>query len=503
MTEIDLKTILINYSDCNNSAYIERDAFFKELTTQALYKSQKDRKWEVWTKRARERFDAELNMLIESGDCSIQKNNGAEYIYMPSFFIERVRSVWSTIEDQEKNIFPGDKKIKIDPPPELLRPVSDHDFIKLLRNPQHEDLPIIQLNFSGNLGSTYFLASFIESRLLDAAISKVRVCLLSKDNRGYCLTRIRSIFPDRFMQANIILDLIVKNPIGCITHMRSGNDGSFLVWIKLCEFIKELYQTDTTAPTEADFAVLQGATIIEVYNNYYSELAAKENEKENLLAELYTKLNDPPYFWTFTEIYKIVGKNGKPVIESIPHEAITDYILKRTYDTGNSAALPPLLVFYDEFKEKCFAKKETVLSAFSALITTSRKTVADKIRTRWFKILKQYRIDNAMRSDMMFETLLIRVIKQIRPFVIILYQDTKLRLLRKEFSSDAADAAFNDKFFMGSELKSLTALYEIDRRNIMKDVKLSLPFWYSMPLLVALIRFFKGININEESEEDE
>ncbi|MDR2509784.1 MAG: hypothetical protein LBC77_03970 [Spirochaetaceae bacterium] len=492
MTETDLQFLLIDYADRNSTAFIERDVFFKELASQALYKAQKDRRWEVWTKRPREKFDIELSALIESGVCSVQKNGGIEYLYMPSFFVERVRSAWEKIDQQVSNIFPSEKKIKISTPPDIIKIYSTTDFIKLLRDPQTSDLPLIQLNFTKTLGSTIMLASFSEARLLDAALSKIRRALMIKEIRGFCLKRMRSVFPDRFMQANTIIDLIVKNPIGCTIYLRGGDENAFMIWIKLCEFIKESAQSETTPPTEADFAVQQAAEIIGVYNSFYRSIAAEKNEKENRLLEMYEHISEPPYFWTLTDIYKITGKNGKPVIDSIRHEEISDFILKRTYDTGDSIVQPPLLVFYDEYKEKCFAKKELVFTAFGALITASRKEIAEAIRRRWHKIIRDYSMEAAMKSDMAFETLLIKEVKSIKPFVLILHQDTKLRLLRKEFSANDNTRDSIEKYFHGGELKSLTALYALNRKNILTDIKLGLPFWYSIPLLVAIIRIFRG-----------
>ncbi|MDR2481814.1 MAG: hypothetical protein LBD07_05970 [Spirochaetaceae bacterium] len=503
MPETDLRSLLMDYANRNDSAYIECGAFIKELSAQALYKSQRNRQWEIWTERPKDRFNGELKLLIKSGVCSIQKRTGAEYVYMPSFFVERVRSAWLNIENQDKEIFPNDKKIRHIPPPELLKTVSVDNFIELLENPQKEDLPIIQLSFSGKLGKTYLLGSFTEVRLLDAAISKIRRCLLNKDNKSFCLKRIGSLFPDRIIQTNTIIDTITKNPISCIRLMRDGDEKTFMIWKKLGEFIKESAHSGSEPLTDTDIAIQQGAEIINVYSSFFMETSIAQNEKSVFLSEIYEKISEEPHFWTFTEIYNIQGKNNSPITESISHEEIRDYILKKTYDNGDDFLLPPFLVFYNEYKEKCLVKKELLFSAFGHLIISSRKNIIEAVEQRWRTILKMYRIEPAMKNDAAFETLLIKIIKRIKPFVLVLHQDTRLPLLKKEMHADSAVNSDIGKYFHGCELRTFSALYELERRSILKNVKISLPFWYSITLFVAILRILKGKSRSDENDETE
>lgn len=491
MHEIDLRSLLVDHADRNGSPFIDREAFFKELSTQALYRAQKDRKWEVWTEHPREKFDSELNALIKAGICSIQKNSGIVYVYMPLFFVERIRALWLDIENQEKFCFPNDSNLKVAPPKELLHTFVCEDLIKQLREPQKGDLPIIMITFSSGMGHTYILSSFTESRLLDAAVAKMRVFLRGSENKTQCLGRIRGVLPDNAMQTGLVIETILKNPISCVTMMRDGDASSFEIWNRICQFVKDTVRPENTQMSDADRAARQGAEIIDVYRRFFQELAEERYERENILRDIYDHMTDPPYFWTFNMIYRIHTIKGKPAIELIHHDEINNYILKRSYDTGDSFVQPPLLVFYDEFKEKCFARKETVFPGFSALIASSRKAVSDMLHKRWYRILRGYNIEAAMKSDLMFETLLIKVLKRVKPFVLILYQDTKLILLRKEFSAQES-VSEHEKFFRGVDLKPLALLYNLDRKSIMQDVKLSLPFWYSISILFSIIRFFKG-----------
>lgn len=502
MEDTELRVILTDYADRLGSPYINKDEFYKELSTNVIYRAQKDKRWEAWARRTRDKFDTDLKQLVAEGTCSVQKNSGVEYIYLPEFFVNRVRAAWNNIETHDSEIFPNEKKIKLSPPNDMLKTFIVGDLINLLRNPQKEEVPLVRVSFKTGLGNMILLAPFVESRLLDGAIAKVRRCLIKKDTRVFCLQRIRSVFPDRFMQANTIIDLIIKNPISCTSYMQNGDENAFMIWIKLCEFIKESVQIEGTPPEETDIAVQQGAEIIEVYNNYYREIAAEKHEKEQIMNELYEALLNPPYFWILTEIYKIQMSNGKPIIEMLSHEMISDYVLKHTHDTGDSIIQPPMLIFYDEFREKCFARKETVFAGLGSLISKSRKAVFELISRRWHKVIKNYLIDPAMKSDIEFETLMIKTVKKIKPFVVILHEDVKLKLLRKEFSSHVG-ADSGEKFFYGNEVKSLTALYDMDRHAIIHNIKLTLPFWYSVPILTAVIRLFKGRSrIKLEDTED-
>lgn len=502
MLETDLQYQLTDYADRTSSANIERDIFFRELTTHAMYKAQRDRAWEIWTKNPREKFETELAQLVRSGVCNIQNKNGHEYIYMPGFFVQRVREAWSDIENQERLDFPNESRLKFDVPPEMLRQIDEFDIVKFLHHPQKDDLPIIQLLFSEpKLGSTFFLASYAESRLLDAAIAKIRAFLIQKESRGACLARMREFFPDRFLQANTIMDIIIKNPIGCTTCMRSSDETLFLMWKKICEFIVEAASPKAAPPSETEIGIQQGALIIKAYSTYYSELSAQKSQKETLLEDLYAKLAAPPYFRTLPDIYKLYAKNGKTFLEIIGHEEISAFLLKKTQDNSDRDDLPPILGFYDETKQKCFARKEMVLPALSALIASTRKSVLESIKKRWYAISKDYGSEAAMRNDAAFEALLAKTVKRFKPFILILHTDGKMRFLRGEFASAADPNAA--RLFYGTELKSLTALYNINRHSVMREVTIKLPFWYSIPIFTAIARLFHGNRAAVIDDDDE
>jgi hypothetical protein len=57
------------------------------------------------------------------------------------------------------------------------------------------------------------------------------------------------------------------------------------------------------------------------------------------------------------------------------------------------------------------------------------------------------------------------------------------------------------KIFSHNALLPLSALFSFKRRVILADVKFMLPFWYSIPILSALIGFFK--NLKKKNEERE
>jgi hypothetical protein len=74
-----------------------------------------------------------------------------------------------------------------------------------------------------------------------------------------------------------------------------------------------------------------------------------------------------------------------------------------------------------------------------------------------------------------------------------LLEDPKLLFVYEELERTQGLIPASSRIFKSGKLIPMNALYVIRRRDLLTDAKILLPFWYSIPILTAIVAFFKNL----------
>jgi hypothetical protein len=95
-----------------------------------------------------------------------------------------------------------------------------------------------------------------------------------------------------------------------------------------------------------------------------------------------------------------------------------------------------------------------------------------------------------MEKNEEFEKLLIRTTKNINPMLVSLLRDNRLLLVYHEPKEPAEKSLI---LFDEEKLLPFSVLLKINRKDLLTDTRMLLPFWYSIAFLVRIITFFKSL----------
>jgi hypothetical protein len=98
-----------------------------------------------------------------------------------------------------------------------------------------------------------------------------------------------------------------------------------------------------------------------------------------------------------------------------------------------------------------------------------------------------------MNFDEVFDRLVQKLTSDLAPDLTEVLKDPKLFLVFDELLQAHEVIPENHKIFNHGALLPLSVLFSLKRRVILADVKFMLPFWYSIPIITALIGFFKSL----------
>ena len=422
---------------------------------------------------------------------------------MPAFYNEIIKDYYNNIEENADMPFPNEESLRICIPENqvfslgagsklaaYMEDFSDPDFLDSTPS-------IIKINFSNDLGSALVLAEHIPQVLIESCIFKIRNYLRQYGNKEYTLNKLLVQFRGKEPSLRDILNKILARPLDCYRIITEGGEFSYLFWSHFCALLKNDIQKKFRLST--DNAALQAVCIIETLNGYYKSVAARNREKELALKKLELNLAKPPYIFTLDKIIKFTNTNGTLLLKYFTREDLTERI-KLLSSVTNKNRLPELLVFKDQKNELYFVMKNMVLLLCSRLIMENRNNLRQAVLKHWFSLIKNYQNEAAMENDVDFEKTLYNFTGKICPILNIILKNPKLYLIYEEH---VEKKGFNHstRFFDRESLLPYSVLFSIKRKEILEDIHLFLPFWYSIPFIVSIASYFQRLGRKTEFNE--
>ena len=496
----DLYSILVSYANKNNSPYIEIGSFLDYLGRYARQNSEKQPEWNKWVQDRTVKFWSEVSALAEEGKCELLSDTVDGRIYMPHFYLELLNRAYQNAEEESDLPFPGEESLRITLPENQTRPLNaGYDIPTYLEHPQDTNLPIIKIIFGDGFGSALVLSGMIPRRLTEIAILKIRNYLRKYGNTEYALRKLNAQIQSNDSSLRDLINRILLRPLECYGAIESGGEFSYLFWAHFSILIKEDIKKKKERLPE-DVGAFQSVLIIEAISAYYRSLAIKRREMELAFKSLEQRLAKPPYLYTLNEILRFTSDKGVLLLKMYTKEALEEWLKKKITESKNNE-LPDLLVVKGPGDERCFLQKDKTLALCFRLLADARVRVKDAVSNQWRRLLTQYQSEPAMNNDAEFEKLLAKLTRRMCPVLANLFDDPKLLLINDEIERKQSGTSAAGKLFSNGQLLSYATLYFVARKEMLLDIKLGLPFWYSMPIVTALIAFFKNLSGEKKAPE--
>jgi hypothetical protein len=201
---------------------------------------------------------------------------------------------------------------------------------------------------------------------------------------------------------------------------------------------------------------------------------------------------------------KFSDATGRPLMDFYDQKTLDEFLaLRASFNSiiGAGKQLPPLLIFRNRFDEQVFVSKTKVFPMITRMLGEARPQIKKAINNRWTKFVRKFSSEPAMENDRDFERLVTNYASQLAPALMMFLDDKKLFLLQEELAASQGGISINKVYQANGTLTPLSALLMINRKDLLTDVKIMLPFWYSIPVISSIIAFFKRLG-NPKSEKN-
>jgi hypothetical protein len=488
-----LYSMLMTYADKEHSPYVDTEAFILFVEKYAQHIAEEQPEWTRWSKDASRRIWEDLGPLIEEGKCMLLTEKTGARIFMRRFYIDLLEAAYLNPDITATHPFPSATSLKIKVSSEHLKPLNVvTDMFLYLDNPQGESLPLITLVFPPGIPDALALSTMIPRRLSEMAMLKIRHFLRINDNKDYLQNKLITHYKNSESQLRDLFNRILMRPLDCLTDLENGDDFPFMFWSAFCSLARSDIVIKKDLLNE-DIAVMQSSYIIETMNNYFRAKAFKRREREAALNDLEMEFDQAPYAFPLETIQKFVNSKGVPLLGMYSREDLQQWLAERMRFAAIET-LPEILLIEGPADAKRYIKKEHYFNFSVKLLNEARPVIGRAVEDRWVKILRKYGKESAMEKDGDYEKLLQRLAGELCPELMAVLVDKKLCLVCEEWEKAQGFIPEDSRFFLhGGAPSPLAPLLLMKRRDILAETKTLLPFWYSIPLFVAVIAFFNKL----------
>ncbi|MFW5688919.1 MAG: hypothetical protein ACOC1U_05030, partial [Spirochaetota bacterium] len=246
----------------------------------------------------------------------------------------------------------------------------------------------------------------------------------------------------------------------------------------------------------------QAAYLLGYYNVHYRGVQQRNRERESALKQLDHRLRRAPFTYTISEIHSFTDQRGIPLTKKYSLDDVNRYISERiTSPDGES--LPEMIRVRCHDGQEHYLFRDFVPHVTVEHVFTARKSLRDYFIETWKEYLQRNRRPPEMTEDAAFAERVEERLREDDPLLHTLLNYNLLYLSRHEVNVPSDLAAELDEVFHPTEprLRPLPEILNLDRKRLLTDARLLLPFWQAMPVLSSIVAFLKRVFVGRPEEE--
>jgi hypothetical protein len=496
---IDVYQVIRSFAQRNGLSELDYKTFAQSVQRQAKLSDQSEPVFRDLALNPDVVLVPKLFLLAKDKKLVLQTvGNEIRSIILPERYKEAFFQEYARMDENPDVPFPDEDSLQLVVPGEWIRSVAiDSDLASIIEASDESSVPLFRLSFSEGVKPIVIPAS-LSGKLLEYSVQKLRQYLRKGANKEYMFNKLIYAFPGKEGQLKDTLGALLARPSDSVKLiMRSDSDFTYPFWAYFLSAIKKDIDKKKDKSAE-DWSYLQAAMICEFFINHYKGKAQRQAELEAALKSLDIALRKSPYYFSLDEILSFKDAKGSPLLGKFSQDYLAAWLHERSTKVGNGA-LPEFLVL-SSGAHRIYVATDRALSLTVKLISEARAELRLHILDQWKHLLEDFKHCPAMMDDTAFLAELNAQIQARFPILDALLGSRLLPLVRDEAAARDELPLDVAHLFYKDDLVALDEMLSLDRKGLLTDAKMLLPFWYSVPIFLGIARFIHQMGKSREGK---
>ncbi|HTP58578.1 MAG TPA: hypothetical protein VMM82_06635, partial [Spirochaetia bacterium] len=367
------------------------------------------------------------------------------------------------------------------------------NFATLLEDDESPHEGIVNVEFPDGVRSLIVPREVVSTVLIEAAAAKIARHLQDPKNASYAESKLGSVLRGNELVLRQALEDAISRPRKAASLILAPSDFQFRFWNHLTNLILQDFRGKENK-TDADHGLCQSAFLIAYAVFHMKGASQRDQEKAADLKKLDGAVRRPPYIFGYQDLYELKDDKGTTYTAKHSRDFIHGFLKEKTQRSGNED-LPFLVRVHAAAQNKdYFIQRDFLVTVFLKKLTEGSEEIRQRYLDQWATALKEDNYPAAARNDAAFRRDVEVRVKEDLPLLSALANGSALFLAAElPGTPQAARTEVTRCFSVESILKPFDELLGLSRTQLLKDVRLFLPFWQTMPILSGIVRFFRRL----------
>jgi hypothetical protein len=350
---------------------------------------------------------------------------------------------------------------------------------------------IVRLQFPEGVDSLIVPQESVGTFLVEAAVAKVGRYLQDGRNSAYAETKLLGTLRGSEMAVRQAMEDLTLRPKKAAATVMEPNDFNFRFWTYLSNLVlKDLGAK--SEKTDQEMGVMQSAYIIGYAVFHKKGALQRERQWSEDRRSLENQVHRAPFVFGFQELYALKDDKGTAFSTKHSRDFIHSFLKEKTARPGDGTLPPIVRVHAKEQKKDYFIHKDFVVPVFLKKLTECGEELRRHYVEEWTAAMKEDRTPEQSKSDANFRRDVEMKVTQGFPLVTALANGGMLALIAEEAHlPDATKKELKKCYAVENILRPYDELLGLSRQALVKNARMYLPFWMTVPILSGILRMFR------------
>ena len=388
--------------------------------------------------------------------------------------------------------FPTETTLGADVPPEQLISADVKGQLgALLEKSEPGMRGIVRLQFPEGVDALLVPQESVGTEFIEASVAKISRYLSEGKNGAYAEVKLAGLLRGSEVLVRQSMEDVATRPKKAAGTVLAPSEFSFRFWNHLSNLIVQDLR-GRNDKSEHDQWVLQSAYVVGYTVFHRKGAVQREQEWTTDRRNLEQQVRKAPFVFGFQDLYNLKDEKGSTYISKHTNEFIHDFLRERT-KPSKEEPVPYLVRAHAAAQKKdYFIQRDFLVPVFLKKLTEASGQLRKEYLDEWAAEMKEDRVPAVARNDASFRRDVEMRVKQGAPLLAALSNGSLLFAAADGTRiPDAVRAELRKCFVVENILRPYDELLGLSRPALLKDVRLYLPFWMTVPVLSGVLRVFR------------
>ncbi len=350
---------------------------------------------------------------------------------------------------------------------------------------------IVRLQFPDGLDPLVVPHECVGAELIDAAVAKLSRYLQDGKNAAYAETKLLGALRGSEVSVRQWMEDVSMRPKKAAVSVLDPTDFSFRFWTHLSNLVLQDFRAKQER-TDQDQGVCQSAYIIGYTVFHKKGAVQREKEWADDRKSLEAQVRKSPFVFGFQELYRLKDDKGVTFVNKHSQDFIHSFLKEKTKRTGDESVPQIVRVHAAEQKKEYFIQRDFVVPVFLKKLAECSEVLRKQYLDEWTAELREDRSPVVAKTDAAFRKDVDTRVKKGFPLLTALSNGGLLYLTAEEARiADDAKRELGKCFAVENILRPFDELLGLSRVQLLKNARIYLPFWMTVPVLSSILRMFR------------